>query len=275
MEWNWLGSILYGIFAGLFDFLPISADTHQVLGSQLFGLPAVPGGLSLGAHLGSAVAITVSFYGYMGRLRREYRIAAIPPRRRKRQPDAASLMEFRLLKVAVVPAVLSCVVAPFLRGLISLRWAMALLTAINAFVVLLPLYTRTANKDSRCLSGLDALLIGLSGIAGAVPGLSRVGMMTTVSSVRGSDRTFALNFTYLLSLPVLIGLAVGDIWMLIAGNGTGIGLLCGILAFLASFGAGIAGIRFMQFLAVRVGYSAFAYYGWGLSMMIFILYLIG
>lgn len=275
MEWNWLSGILYGIVAGVFEFLPISAETHQVLGSHLLGIPAVPGGLSLGVHLGGVLAVIVSFYSYIERLRREQKIAVIAPRRRKRQPDVVSLMEIRLLKVAVIPAVLSCVAAPFLRGLLSLRWAVALLTAVNAFMVLLPQHTRTANKDARSLSGLDALLMGLSGILGAVPGISRVGMMTTVGSLRGADRTFALNFTYLLSLPVLVGLAVGDICMLLSGAGTGIGLLPGILAFLASFGAGLAGIRFMQFLAVRVGYSAFSYYGWGLSMMIFVLYLIG
>lgn len=275
MEWNWLSSILYGIVAGICEFLPISAETHQVLGSHLLGLPAVPGELSLGVHLGGILAVIVSFYSYMERLHREQKIAAIAPRKRKRQPDVASLMEIRLLKVAVIPAVLSCVAAPFLRNLVSLRWAIALLTALNAFVVLLPQYTRTANKDSRSLSGLDALLMGLSGVLGAVPGISRIGMMTTVGSVRGADRSFTLNFTYLLSLPVLIGLSVGDVWMLLSGAGAGIGFLSGVLAFLASFGAGLVGIRFMQFLAVRVGYSAFAYYGWGLSMMIFILYLIG
>ena len=31
MEWNWLSGILYGIVAGVFEFLPISAETHQVL----------------------------------------------------------------------------------------------------------------------------------------------------------------------------------------------------------------------------------------------------
>ena len=274
MEWNWLGSILYGIIAGASAFLPISADTHQVLGMQLLGLPAVPGGISLGIHMGAALAIVVSFNSYTGRLRREYRIAAIPSRRRKRQPDASALMEIRLLKVAIVPAILSCVAAPFLRDLVSLRWVMALLTALNAIVILLPRYTRTANKDSRSLSGLDALLVGLSGILSAVPGLSRVAVMTTTASLRGADRNFALNFTYLVSLPVLLGLCVGEIILLFSGVGTGAGFLCGLLALLASFGAGLAGIRFMRFLAVRVGYSSFSYYGAGLSMLIFILYLI-
>jgi undecaprenyl-diphosphatase len=274
MEWNWLGSILYGLVGGVFAFLPISADTHQVLAMQLFGVPGVPGGISLGIHMGGALAVAVSFYSYMGRLRREQRIASIPSRRRKRQPDMATLMEIRLLKVAVIPAMLSCVAAPFLRELVSLRWAMALVTGVNALIILLPRYTRTANKDSRTLSGLDALLVGLSGILGAVPGISRVGMMTTVGSVRGADRSFALNFTYLLSLPVLLGLSVGEICLLLSGVGTGIGLLSGLLAFLAAFGAGLVGIRFMQFLAVRVGYSSFSYYGAGLSMLIFVLYLI-
>ena len=98
--------------------------------------------------------------------------------------------------------------------------------------------------------------------------------MTTAGSLRGADRRFALDFTCLLSLPVLLGLCVGEIILLLSGEGTGIGFFCGLLALLASFGGGLAGIRFMRFLAVRVGYSTFAYYGAGLSMMIFILYLI-
>lgn len=275
MEWNWLGSVIFGLIAGVFEFLPISAQTHQVLAMQLLGLPTLPGGLSLGIHMGCALAVFMSFYSYMGRLRREYKIAAIAPRKRKRQPDTASLKEIRLLKVAVIPVLLSCVAGYFLRDLVSRQWLMALTAGINALVILLPQYTRTANKDSRSLSGLDAMLIGLSGVLSAVPGMSRVGMLTSVGSFRGADRNFALNFTYLLSLPMLVGLAVADVFLLLSGRGTGVGLLCGLLAFLAAFAAGLAAIRFMKFLAVRAGYSAFAYYGWGLSMLIFILYLIG
>ena len=127
------------------------------------------------------------------------------------------------------------------------------------------------------MSPLDALLIGLSGVLGALPGFSRIGAMISVGSMRGMDRAFGLDFTYLLAIPALIALSIGDLAMIIIAGDPQAGALFipGVAACLAAFGAGYAGIRFLRFLAAKAGYESFAYYNWGLALFSLIIYLIG
>lgn len=277
MEWNWLLSLVYGALGGLFEFLPVSPQVHQEAFRKLTGL-ATPGcRLSLAVHLGALAAVVLSYYGSVSKLLREQKILSQPKRRRMRQPDLVSLMQLRLLKIAAVPVTLSCLLASWLSQYVDRLWLLAILTVLSGIAVLLPHYMSRANKDARALSPLDATLIGLGGMLGAVPGFSRPGMMTSIASMRGADRQFGLDFTYLLMIPALAALCVGDLGMVVFGDTAkaGVSFFAGIMACMAAFGAGFAGIRLMRFLAVKAGYESLAYYSWGLAMFTFILYLIG
>ena len=277
MEWNWLLGLIYGALGGLFEFLPVSPQVHQEVFRKLTGLGEGGYGLSFAVHLGALAAVILSYYGSISKLFHEQKIAGQPKRRRKRQPDFVSLMQLRLLKIAAVPVILSSLMAHWVGQYVNRMWLLAILTVLSGIVVLLPHYMSRANKDARALSPLDATLIGLGGILGALPGFSRVGALTSVASMRGADRQFGLEFTYLLAIPALAALCVGDLGMLIFTGApqTGVSFLAGILACIAAFGAGFAGIRLMRFLAVKDGYESLAYYSWGLAMLTFILYLIG
>lgn len=276
MEWNGLFGLVYGLLGGLFEFLPVSPQVHQEAFLKLTGLAAPGYGFSLAVHLGALAAVIVSYYASVGKLYREQKIAGQSKHSRKRQPDFVSLMKLRLLKIAAVPMVLSCVLTPWLSRYFGRMWLMAIMTVLSGIVVLLPHYMTRANKDARTLSPLDATLIGMGGIFGIVTGFSRVGLVTSVASMRGADREFALEFTYLLMIPALAALCIGDLGMIIfAGASTAVPFFAGALACVAAFGAGFAGIRFMRFLAVKVGYESLAYYSWGLAMFTFVLYLIG
>ena len=277
MEWNWLWGLVYGALGGLFEFLPVSPQVHQEVFRKLTGLEDAGYGLSFAVHLGALAAVVLSYYGSISKLFQEQKIAGQPRRKRKRQPDFVSLMQLRLLKIAAVPVILSCLLAPWLSQYVDGMWQLAILAVLSGIVVLLPHYMSRANKDARALSPLDAALIGLGGVLGAVPGFSRVGALMSVASMRGADRQFGLEFTYLLAIPALAALCIGDLAMVIFAGApqTGVSFFAGVMACAAAFGAGFAGIRLMRFLAVKDGYESLAYYSWGLAMFTFILYLIG
>lgn len=277
MEWNWLLGLIYGALGGLFEFLPVSPQVHQEVFRKLTGLENAGYGLSFAVHLGALAAVIFSYYGSISKLLHEQRIAGQPKRRRKRQPDFVSLMQLRLLKIAAVPVILAGILSPWLSQYVDRLWLLAILTALSGIVVLLPHYMSRANKDARALSPLDATLIGLGGVVSAVPGFSRVGLLTSVASMRGADRQFGLEFTYLLVIPALAALCVGDLGMLIFTGApeVGVSFFTGVSACAAAFGSGVAGIRLMRFLAVKDGYESLAYYSWGLTMFTLILYLIG
>ncbi len=276
MEWNGLFGLIYGLLGGLFEFLPVSPQVHQQVLLKVAGLDAPGYGLSLAVHLGALAAVILSYYAKLSKFSRERKIAAQPMRRRKRQPDVTCLMEWRLLRIAAVPVIISCLLASWLGRYMERLWLLAIFAALNGALILLPQYLSRANKDSRSLSPLDAVLTGFSSIFGILPGISKVGMVTSVASMRGADRQFGLNFAYLLMIPALAALCLGDIGMMIfAGTGAGVPFFTGVLACIASFGAGFAGIRLMRFLVLKDSLEGFACYNWGLAMFTFIIYLIG
>lgn len=275
MAWNWLESLAYGAISGFSEFLPISSDLHRTLFRTLTGMPTDTGLMRLAVHIGAMLALLTFCRGRMGKLLRERRIAAVPARRRKRQPDIASLMELRLLKIAAFPLALSCVLYPLLNRYLDQLWAMGLLAIGNGFLVLLPQYRMRANKDARSLSALDALLTGLAGALGVIPGLSYVTALTSVGQMRGMDRQFCVNFSCLLLIPVLLCLCLGDGWMMLNGSGIAAPWYCAVTALVCAYAAATAAIQLMRFLAVRAGFGAFGYYCWGVGMLGCMLYLIG
>ena len=276
MEWNGLFGLIYGLLSGFFEFLPAPPQVHQQVLMKIAGLNDPGYGLSLAVHLGALAAVVLSYYPKLSKFSRERKIAAQPVRRRKRQPDVTSLMEWRLWRIASIPVIISCLLASWLGRYISRMWLLAIFTALNGVLILLPQYLSRANKDSRSLSPLDAVLTGLGSVLGILPGVSKVGMVTSVASARGADRQFGLNFAYLLMIPALAALSIGDIGMMIfAGSAASVPFFTGMIACIASFGAAFAGIQLMRFLVLRDTLEGFACYNWGLAMFTFIIYLIG
>lgn len=278
MEWNWLMSLIYGAIGGFFEFLPVPPNAQQQLMMRLTGITEDVSALTLPVHIGCLLAVFFLYYSRLAKIRREKRIAAIPPRRRKRQPDVVSLMEAKLLRFGAIPLIIAAIVTQVLTGYFKRIWVLAILVCLNGIIILVPQYMSGSNKDARGLSPLDALLIGLSGMLGVIPGLSRVAAMIACAKMRGADQQFAIDYTFLLLIPVLVAACLVDVVFLVLGGASlfsGWMLLHGFLAMLSASACAFAGITLMRFLAVKVGFSSFAYYSFGLGMFTFILYLIG
>lgn len=277
MEWNWLLSLIYGAIGGFFEFLPVPPGAQQSLLMKLSGVEDT-GWLRLPVYIGCLLAVFLFYYSRLAKIQREKRIAAIAVRKRKRQPDTTSLMESRLLRTAMIPLLISVVLIPWLSQYFRRIWVLAIILCMNGTVILLPQYLSGSNKDARSLSPLDAFLVGLGGFLGVIPGMSRMAGMIACGKIRGCDQQYALDFTYLLSIPALALMCVTEVVVLVMGGAgafSGWMILYGLLAFVGAAAAAMAGIQLMRFLAVKIGFSGFAYYSIGLGMFTFILYLIG
>ena len=124
------------------------------------------------------------------------------------------------------------------------------------------------------MSGWDSLLIGLCGVLGIIPGISRIGAMISAACERGADKKNAVNWALLLSIPALAVLLCLDIYGLVTVGGvafSSVGLFCGLFTLTGAAAGSLLGIYLMRFLAVKVGYSAFSYYSWGAALFIFVM----
>ena len=275
MDWNWLQSLLFGFISGFAEFLPISSDAHQYLLGYFMGSGNELLGFRLFCHISVLAALLFSSRFQLKRLSRERRIAAAPLKRRKRQPDRNALLDLRLLKTAVIPIILAFAASWYTQCVFENLWALALVLIVNGILLYVPQFFPSGNKESQAMSALDALLIGFGGALAVVPGISRVGILTSVGQLRGADGRYCVDIALLLCIPALLILIGFDIYGLyLAQSVLAVSLFFSYLfAAAAAFAGAYFGILLLRFLAVKTGFSGFAYYCWGVALLTFALYL--
>jgi hypothetical protein len=107
MDLNWFESIIYGLFLGLTDILPVSAQAHKLLLLKLFGVKNEPGLMRLLIHVSVLGAVYYNCLPQIVKILRAKSLARIPKRRRKRPLDTKSLMDYSLWKTMLLPVILS------------------------------------------------------------------------------------------------------------------------------------------------------------------------
>ena len=276
MDLNWLQSVLFGLISGLTDILPVSAQAHKALLLKLMGLSSEPIILRFMIHLATFAGLYYCCQNHIMRISRQLRLARIPKKRRKRPLDTRTLMDFKLLRMMILPVALGFIA--YEKTSVwnhSLNW-IALFALINAVILYLPVLLPSGNKDSRSFSPVEGLLIGIGGATAVVPGISSVGATTTILLLRGADRTFALNMALLLQMAVTAGMIIMDIftmWSFGVGYVSFGAIVCCIMAAAAAFAGVFLGIKVLRTLAVNIGFNVFAFYSFGLALFSFILFL--
>ena len=109
--------------------------------------------------------------------------------------------------------------------------------------------------------------MGLGQACAVLPGLSRSGTTIAAGLVMGLDKEFAAKFSFILSIPAILGafvLQVKDIGTSLDAN-----FLPIILGFIAAFIAAYAAIKWMLELIQKRNLDIFAYYCWIVGIIVF------
>ena len=277
MELNWLQSILFGLVSGAADIIPVSGQAHRLLLLKFFGVNQMPNLLALVLHLSVAAALYLSSQGQFVRMNRARALARIPKKKRKRPLDTRSMMDWSLIKTMLVPTVIGLLLNSRVRGWSVNMFLIAGMLFVNGLILYIPQFLPTSNRDSRTLTRLEGVLMGLGAGISVLPGISTVGIMVSIASVCGIERLYGLNMTFIVKLFFLAGLMVYDVLAIIT-DGLG-GLTVMLLAQylftgLLSFGASMFAIRLLRRLAPEHGFHTFGVYCWGLALFTFILNLV-
>lgn len=275
MDLNWLECMILGLVSGFTDVLPVSAQAHKAIFLKLFGENGEPALLRLAIHLSILFTMYYCCSTHIFRLVRQLKLNRIPKKNRKRPVDSKAIAEFKVLRVMIIPVILSV----FLHTRTA-QWGTRLnLTAvfllINGVILYIPRLMPTGNKDGLSMSMLDSLLMGLGSAVSALPGVSSVGAVVSVASICGSERHFALTLSYLAHLVLTTGLIILDIIAVVGGNVVFSipVLICCLFAAVAAVVGTYFGMRVMRILAANLGFGMFAFYSFGAALFSFILYL--
>ncbi len=265
--------ILYGFVMGAAEVLPVSSRAHGQMLAKLLGDSASPLGM-LFLHLGVVLALYTATRETTVRILRALALARVPKRKRKRPLDVTSLMDFRLLRTMVIPAVLLTLLYSKLSVLDSNLLIVSAFVFFNGLLLYIPQFFPGCNKDARTLSPLEGLFIGAGMGLGVFPGVSGMGAGVSIGLICGVERKYMMNMALLTNLAVLITLTVHDVLALLS---FGVGVLsfaqiadCFLVGLAAFAGCTIA-VRVVRKLS---DFTNFAYYCWGVALLVFILNLL-
>ena len=273
-------AILLGIVQGVAEFLPISSSGHLARLQNLFALSAGEDHLFFDVllHLGTLISICVCYWGDIVAMVREVFIVLRGGRRADGTPVQGNLGAARLFMMIVVGTLPLFLVLPINDKVEELYYitpfigVALLLTGCMLFVSDKMTPGKRTEKNMRFR---DALVIGLCQCVATLPGLSRSGTTITAGIATGLDRNFAMKYSFLLSLPAVLGANLLSFIKAIGSESIDASLIPAyLIGMLAAMLSGIAAISLMKLIAKKSKFGWFAYYCWGAGVLTIIFSLI-
>ena len=273
-------AILLGIVQGVAEFLPISSSGHLAILQNLFALSAGEDHLFFDVllHLGTLISICVCYWGDIVAIVREVFIVLRGGRRADGTPVQGNLGAARLFMMIVVGTLPLFLVLPINDKVEELYYitpfigVALLLTGCMLFVSDKMTPGKRTEKNMRFR---DALVIGLCQCVATLPGLSRSGTTITAGIATGLDRNFAMKYSFLLSLPAVLGANLLSFIKAIGSESIDASLIPAyLIGMLAAMLSGIAAISLMKLIAKKSKFGWFAYYCWGAGLLTIIFSLI-
>lgn len=277
MEYNMFGCLFFGLITGFSEFLPVSTLAHQYLYGYLTGFSGNTPYIRFMAYVGCLVAVIFSCRRRLMHIYRELRLASLPKRRRRRLPDMQAVSDFRLSMIGVIPMVLGIIFYNQSVSFFSNLPFVSLMLIISGIVSYLPQYMPAGYQNSKNLTRLDGILLGVCSALSVIPGLSRMGLLLYTGAARRCGKESFLDLAFLIVIFSLLLLVAfhGILLLTVAGTGFSmLSLIAGLLTALAAFGGAMAAIYLIRYLTFSTDIHGFSFYCWGLAVFCFIYYLL-
>ncbi len=271
--WN---AIVLGIVQGIAEFLPISSSGHLSILQNLFHLQSAENGhmfFDVLLHLATLVSVCIAYRREVADIVMEivsWFKRDLPQSRRPSDPLAT-----RRLIFMIVIGTLPLFVVVFFNDLIEPLYYSTIFIGIALILTGCMLYVSDrmvpGRKTEKSMRVRDALIIGVCQAVAVIPGLSRSGTTITAGLSVGMNRERAVRFSFLLSIPAILG---ANLIALIKALKEGIDASLLPAYLLGMVVAGVVGyfsIELLRRIARKGRFGGFAYYCWAVGLLAILL----
>ena len=272
-----LQSVLLGILQGIAEFLRISSSGHLALAQHLFKLDDVPLLYDVILHLATLLAVVLFFRKKIWNL-----LCCFGRWIARRQEVSADNPEDLLCGNDTLgrKTIIAIICATFVTGILGvaasklipqlpLKFTCAGFIVTAGLLIFSSLWQKkqanaTSDTDKQ-LSGqkgigvLQALFVGFMQGIGTLPGISRSGSTIAGAQLAGINRTSAGEFSFIVSIPAILGAFVLEAKDL-GEIGSSVGVLPVVLGFVSAFVAGYLSLAFLMKLIKKGRLEWFALY---------------
>ena len=259
-----LSSIILGLIQGVAEFLPISSSGHLAIAEHLLGMTGleIPEFFYVLLHLGTLIAVfaaywddirnmVVEFFCGVRDLAHRTTPTPVPPARRL----------ILLIIVGTLPLLVVLPIKDLVEGLADNMYFVGGALIVTGFLLFASDRVKKGRKTEKNATLVDVLLVGAAQAVATCPGISRYGTTITAGCFVGFDRKFAVRFSFLLSIPAILGanvLSIKDALATVVWSEVPV-YLAGVAVAAA---VGYACIRLLKMIADKGKFGFFAYYCW-------------
>lgn len=251
--------LILAIVQGITEWLPISSSGHLVVVQEYFGL-APPVIFDVMLHVGTLLVVLIAFWKDVAGM-----LKALA------QLDFAS-EEGKLVVFIVVGNIPTALIGFVFRDIFKSFFYNPLAVGIALLGTGSILYVSKYGKNSKKMSYLDAFLIGIAQGIAIIPGVSRSGITIATGLLSKLRKETVFKFSFLLSIPAVIGAAVTESGNMLLGEIDGLAMVLGIVV---SMVVGYVALKLLQKLLLKERFHLFAFYCWLLGTAIVAITMMG
>lgn len=273
-----LHAVLLGLIQGVAEFLPISSSGHLAIAEHLLGQAGaadIPAFFDVLLHLGTLAAVfaaywqdiremIVEFFRGVGDLARRTTPAPVPPARRL----------ILLIIVGTLPLFAVLPVKDLVEGLGDNMYFVGGALLVTGCLLFASDRVRKGRKTERTATLADVLLVGAAQAVATCPGISRSGTTITAGCFVGFERRFAVRFSFLLSIPAVLGANLLSLKDALEAQIPWEEVPAYLVGVAVAAVSGYACIRLLKMIAEKGKFGFFAYYCWLIGAVTLVLTLL-
>ena len=266
---SWLESAVLGILQGLTEFLPISSSGHLVLGENLLKVKLNDISFEVFPHFGTLLSVVIVFrktiWGMINAVMEKAGVSFL-------KCDRADLTEnwnlFWLIMLGSVPAgILGILFKKYVEKSFSSPHFVSIMLLITGFILFL---TKFVKETEGKIKFSDAFLIGIAQAIAILPGISRSGFTISTGIFRKIQREKAAEFSFLLSLPAVLGATALKSKDLLNQSHPSFNLWFYLIGTFCAFLFGCVAIKFLLNVMRKGRFEFFGYYCFLIGILSFL-----
>ena len=278
MHLSLLSAVLLGLVQGVAEFLPISSSGHLAIAEHLLasGAIEVPDFYDVLLHLGTLVAVFIAYWQDIRDMILEL-IDGVRDLAHGSTPNPVPPARRMILLIIVgsLPRFIVLPVKDFVEGLGNSLYFVAAALVVTGFLLFASDRVRKGRKTEKNASLVDVLLVGVAQAIATCPGISRSGTTITAGCFVGFERKFAVRFSFLLSIPAILGANILSLKSALEGEVVWADVPVYLVGVAVAAGVGYLCIRLLRMIADKGRFGWFAYYCWAAGALTLVLALLG
>lgn len=261
-------SVVLGFIQGVAEFLPISSSGHLSILQNWFGLEEPDNLFNVLLHFATLIAVCVVYWRDIVDMITEFcrGVVALTNRKDDHGPVPPARRLVMMVILGTLPLLLVLPIEDKVEALGGSNLFVGIALLFTGAILFVSDRMAKGKKTARTATVKDALLVGCAQAVAVVPGLSRSGCTIAAGMAVGFDRTFAVRFSFLLSLPAVLGATLLKV-IDVVQEGIDTALLP--IYLVGMIVAGVVGyfsIRLVNLLAQKNKFGKFAYYCWAMGL---------